>query len=164
VPNESGTPHSGTRISYSHVVEGGDTGPSFTLTGTRDERIEVVTLPEFADGRPTRLVFSDVSAVCSAQMGEGNDVKMVTVNDYVAVSGCRSRPYSHQDFSQQHNLSYPRLTNDEKAVSEQYNTSERTGEGTRQHKRDRPRRFRPDQQTSMGGRAQLERLGDDTAV
>jgi peroxiredoxin len=115
----------------------GETAPDFTLSGARDDEIREFTLSEFADGRPTMVVFyvHDFSPVCTDQMCEVNDMEMLTLNNEIAVVGVSpDGPYSHREFIQQNNLSYPLLTDDEKSVYEAFGMVERTDD-RRQTKR-----------------------------
>lgn len=119
------------------MVEVGDTARDFTLTGARGDEIAEFTLSEFADGRPTMLVFYvyDFSPVCETQMCEINDMEWLTMNDEVAVLGISpDGPYSHQRFITHNNLSYPLLTDEEKEVYDQFEMIELT-DGKRQQKR-----------------------------
>lgn len=115
----------------------GDVAPDFTLTGTQGEEVEEFTLSEFADGRPTMLVFyvHDFSPVCTDQMCELNDMEMLTLNDEIAVLGISpDGPYSHMKFMGEHGLSYPLLSDDDKFVYENFGLIERDGD-RRQTKR-----------------------------
>lgn len=116
----------------------GEAGPDFTLTGTWGDDIREFTLSEFADSRPAMLVFYvyDFSPVCSTQMCELNDMEMLTFNDEVAVLGISpDGPYSHQEFIDRNDLSYPLLTDEEKRVYEEYGMVERQDGSGRKHKR-----------------------------
>lgn len=120
------------------MLQTDDTAPDFTLVGTRGDGIQEFTLSEVADERPTMLVFYiyDFSPACTTQICEINDMELLTLNDDVAVLGISSDgPYSHQQFIDQNNISYPLLTDDEKRVHEQYGMLEQNGDGTRQAKR-----------------------------
>lgn len=119
------------------MVTLGDTAPDFTLTGTRGNEITEFTLSEFADGRPTMLVFYvyDFSPVCTSQMCEVNDMEWLTMNDDIAVMGISpDGPYSHQRFITENNLSYPLLTDEDKEIYDQYGMIEQIN-GKRQQKR-----------------------------
>jgi peroxiredoxin len=112
--------------------------PDFTLTGTDGGEVREFTLSEFADGRPTMLVFYiyDYSPVCTAQMCEVNDMEFLTFNEDVTVLGISTDgPYSHQQYIADNDLSYPLLTDDDKVVYEEYGMIERTDDGKRQPKR-----------------------------
>ncbi|WP_158224049.1 redoxin domain-containing protein [Halorubrum salipaludis] len=120
------------------MVQVGDTAPDFTLTGTQGDEVREFSLSAFAAGRPAMLVFYvyDFSPVCADQMCELNDMEMLTFNDEIAVLGISpDGPYSHQQFIDRNNLSYPLLTDEEKQVYDQYEMLEETTAGKRNQKR-----------------------------
>jgi len=120
------------------MVEQGQTGPDFSLEGTHGDEIREFTLSEFADGRPTVLVFYiyDFSPVCTDQLCEINDMELLTLNDDAAVLGISTDgPYSHRRFIAENDLTYPLLTDDDMAVYEQYGMVEHTPDGKRKPKR-----------------------------
>lgn len=120
------------------MIDEGAVAPDFTLEGTRGDEIREFTLSEFADGRPTVLVFYiyDYSPVCTDQMCEVNDMEILTFNDDAAVLGISTDgPYSHQQFIADNDLTYPLLTDHEKRVYEMYGMIDRTDEGVRKPKR-----------------------------
>lgn len=116
----------------------GDIGPDFTLSGAQGDEVREFTLSEFADGRPTMLVFYvyDFHPTCAEQMCELNDMEMLTFNDDIAVLGISTDgPFSHQRFIAENNISYPLLSDDNKTVYEGYNMIEHTEDGERTPKR-----------------------------
>lgn len=120
------------------MVGTGETAPDFTLPGTQGDEIQEFTLSDFANSRPTMLVFyvHDFSPVCTEQMCEVNDMEMLTFNDEIAVLGISTDgPYSHQEFIKQNNISYPLLVDDDKLVYEEFGMIEQTENSKRQTKR-----------------------------
>ena len=120
------------------MVGTGDTAPGFTLEGTRGEEIGEFTLSEFANGRPTVLVFyiHDYSPVCTDQMCEINDMEFLTFNDDAGVLGISTDgPYSHRKFIHDNHISYPLLTDVDKNVYEAYGMIEQQEDGRRHPKR-----------------------------
>ena len=118
------------------MVETGDTAPDFTLTGAQGDEIREFTLSAFADGRPAVLVFyiHDFSPVCTDQMCEINDMEFLTFNDDAAVVGISTDgPFSHREFIQDNDISYPLLSDVDKEIYEAYGMTERDDEknGTR---------------------------------
>lgn len=116
------------------MVSIGETAPDFTLEGTQNDEIREFSLSDFADSRPTVLVFyiHDFSPVCSTQMCEVNDMELLTFNDNVGVLGISTDgPYSHQKFIQENIISYPLLTDVNKEVYEAYGMTE---EGKKEHR------------------------------
>jgi len=121
------------------MIDVGDKAPDFTLEGYGDGDVGTFTLSDaLADGRPAILAFYiyDYSPVCADQMCEMNDMEFVTFGDEAAVFGISTDgPYSHREFSNDHDLSYPLLTDDNKTVYEQYGMVETTADGTLSPKR-----------------------------
>jgi peroxiredoxin Q/BCP len=116
----------------------GDTVSDFTAEGVRDGEITDLTLSEYADGRPTALVFyvHDFSPVCEAQMCEVNDSEFLTFKDGVAVLGVSSDgPYSHKRFSEENDISYPLLYDEDKRIAEMFGMTEATEDDRRRLKR-----------------------------
>lgn len=110
----------------------------FTAEGVQDGEITNLTLSEYADGRPTALVFyvHDFSPVCEAQICEINDSEFLTFNDGVAVLGISTDgPYSHKKFSEAHGLSYPLVYDDDKSIYEMFGMIRETEEGKKKPKR-----------------------------
>ena len=113
------------------MVETGDTAPDFTLTGAQGDEIREFTLSAFADGRPAVLVFyiHDFSPVCTDQMCEINDMEFLTFNDDAAVVGISTDgPFSHREFIQDNDISYPLLSDVDKEIYEAYGMTERDDE------------------------------------
>ena len=120
------------------MVDVGDIGPDFTLIGAQDDEVRKFTLSEFADERPTVLVFYiyDFSPVCTDQMCEVNDMEILTLNDRTAILGISTDgPYSHREFIAENDISYPLLTDEDKRIYEQYGMTEATEDGGRAAKR-----------------------------
>ena len=113
------------------MVETGDMAPDFTLTGAQGDEIREFTLSAFADGRPAVLVFyiHDFSPVCTDQMCEINDMEFLTFNDDAAVVGISTDgPFSHREFIQDNDISYPLLSDVDKEIYEAYGMTERDDE------------------------------------
>ena len=113
------------------MVKTGDTAPDFTLTGAQGDEIREFTLSAFADGRPAVLVFyiHDFSPVCTDQMCEINDMEFLTFNDDAAVVGISTDgPFSHREFIQDNDISYPLLSDVDKEIYEAYGMTERDDE------------------------------------
>ena len=113
------------------MVKTGDTAPDFTLTGAQGDEIREFTLSAFADGRPAVLVFyiHDFSPVCTDQMCEINDMEFLTFNDDAAVVGISTDgPFSHREFIQDNDISYPLLSGVDKEIYEAYGMTERDDE------------------------------------
>lgn len=113
------------------MVAIGETGPDFTLDGTRGDEITEFTLSEFAAGRPAVLVFyiHDFSPVCTQQMCEVNDMEFLTFNDDAGVFGISTDgPFSHREFINENNISYPLLSDVDKTVYEAYGMIDETDE------------------------------------
>ncbi len=113
------------------MVTTGDTAPDFTLEGAQGEEIREFTLSAFADGRPTVLVFyiHDFSPVCTDQMCEINDMEFLTFNDDARVLGVSTDgPFSHREFIEDTDISYPLLSDVDKEVYEAYGMVEQDGE------------------------------------
>jgi peroxiredoxin len=120
------------------MIERNDSAPDFTLEGAHGDEVAEFTLSEYADGRPVALVFYvyDFSPVCTTQMCEVNDMELLTFNDDVGVLGISTDgPYSHVEFIQDNDISYPLLSDGEKQVYEQYGLVEEADDGSRQAKR-----------------------------
>ena len=113
------------------MVETGDMAPDFTLTGAQGDEIREFTLSAFADGRPTVLVFyiHDFSPVCTDQMCEINDMEFLTFNDDAAVLGISTDgPFSHREFIEDTDISYPLLSDVDKEIYEAYGMIDTEGE------------------------------------
>lgn len=120
------------------MIELGDTAPEFTLEGAVDGEVGTFTLSDALEERPVLLSFYiyDYSPVCTEQMCEMNDMEFLTFNDDAAVFGISTDgPYSHMQFAEDNNLSYPLLTDTDKVVYEQYGMMETTAEGNREPRR-----------------------------
>lgn len=80
-------------------------------------------MSEIAGGRPVVVVFYvyDFSPICTTQMCEVRDMELLTINDDAAVVGVSANgPYSHQRFAEEHDISYPLLSDPMMRVYEQY--------------------------------------------
>lgn len=120
------------------MVTQGDTAPDFTLAGAVNGDVDTFTLSDaLADG-PAVLSFYiyDYSPVCTDQMCEMNDMEFLTFNDDAVVFGISTDgPYSHMEFAEDNDLSYPLLTDTDKTVYEQYGMVETAEDGTRNPRR-----------------------------
>ena len=116
----------------------GETVADFSAEAAQGEELLEITLSEYADGRPTALVFyvHDFSPVCKTQMCEVNDTEFLTFNDAVRVLGISTDgPYSHQKFIEENNLSYPLIHDADKEISEMFGMIAETADGRRRPKR-----------------------------
>lgn len=120
------------------MVNVGDTVPDFTSEAARGDELLEITLSDYADGRPTALVFyvHDFSPVCETQMCEVNDTEFLTFNDAVRVLGISTDgPYSHQKFIEENGLSYPLIYDADKEIYEMFGMLEETENGHQRPKR-----------------------------
>lgn len=120
------------------MVGVGDTVSDFSVEAARGDELLEITLSEYADGRPTALVFyvHDFSPVCEAQMCEVNDTEFLTFNEDVRVLGVSTDgPYSHRKFIQENDLSYPLLYDVDKEIYEEFGMLAETADGRRHPKR-----------------------------
>jgi len=110
----------------------------FTLTGTHDGEIKEYTLSEMCEDGPAVLVFYvyDFSPVCTTQMCEVDDMEFLPLDEDLGVYGISTDgPYSHREFAETHDLSYPLLSDDDKTVYERFGPLEIGPDGSRQPRR-----------------------------
>jgi peroxiredoxin len=105
------------------MVEAGDTATDFTLRGTDGETISQYTLSEYTAQGFVVLSFymNDFSPVCSKQMCELDDIDLFQFEDEVTMFGISpDYVYSHREYSQQKDLTYPLLSDPQFEVARQY--------------------------------------------
>lgn len=117
------------------MVQIGDAAPDFTLDGVVDGEITTVTLSDHLDGRPAILAFYiyDFNPVCTEQVCEIDDMEFATFDDDIRVFGISTDgPFAHRRFAEDHDISYPLLTDDTRWVYEQYGMYREADDGTRE--------------------------------
>lgn len=118
----------------------GDTAPDFELRGFNDGQTETYRLSDYtSSGNWVVLTFYafDFHPVCTEGTCSLRDAEFLQFESDLSILGVSGDgTYSHQQFSEQHNMNYPLLSDTSKSVGEQYDVLHDRYEGMeRVHKR-----------------------------
>ena len=104
-------------------MEIGDRAPSFTLPGTEGNDISQYTLSDHIESGVAILLFYpfDFSPVCTTELCEFRDAEFLEFTDDVDVLAISTDSvYAHREFSTQHGLPFPLLSDNHGTVSAEY--------------------------------------------
>jgi len=105
------------------MIETGAEAPSFELPGATQDSRDQYALEEYIENGPVILSFYpfDFSPVCTSQLCDLRDIEWFDIDaevDAFGISG--DSAYAHQDFSQEHNIPFPLLSDFSGEVAESY--------------------------------------------
>jgi len=104
-------------------MDTGDTASDFTLRGTDGETISQYTLSEHTETGYVIVSFymNDFSPVCSKQICELDDIDLFQFETEVTMFGISpDYVYSHREYSQQKELTFPLLSDPQFDVARKY--------------------------------------------
>ena len=104
-------------------MDTGDTASDFTLRGTDGETISQYTLSEYTESGYVIVSFymNDFSPVCSKQICELDDIDLFQFETEVTMFGISpDYVYSHREYSQQKELTFPLLSDPQFDVARKY--------------------------------------------
>lgn len=105
------------------MIAEGETAPTFTVPGTAGEEIEKHALSDYTQNGAAILVFYpfDFSPICTEELCLFRDAEWLTFTEDVDVLGISlDSCYAHKRFIQEHNLTFPLLSDTKGHVTEQY--------------------------------------------
>lgn len=115
------------------VLTEGDTAPDFELRGVFEDEIGTYRLSDYTDaGEWVVLTFYafDFNPVCTAGTCSLRDAEFLQFEDDLTILGVSGDgAYSHEQFSKQHNMNYPLLSDTSKRVGEAYGVLHDSYEG-----------------------------------
>lgn len=115
------------------MLSEGDTAPDFELKGFFDGEMETYQLSDYTDaGDWVVLTFYafDFNPVCTAGNCALRDAEFLQFEEDLAILGVSGDgAYAHQQFSEQHNMNYPLLSDTSKRVGEAYDVIHDSYEG-----------------------------------
>lgn len=104
-------------------MEIGDRAPSFTLPGTEGTEISQYSLSDHTNRGVAILLFYpfDFSPVCTTELCEFRDAEFLEFTDDVDVLAISTDSvYAHREFTNQHDLPFPLLSDNHGTVSAEY--------------------------------------------
>jgi len=106
------------------MIDTGDTAPDFALRGYHDGTFDTFRLSDaLEDDKHVLLTFyyADFSPVCTRQMCDYSDANWFQYKTNLTIFGIsRDGPYSHKQFAETNDLSYPLLSDVEGKACEAY--------------------------------------------